>query len=99
MAITIPRFLESLGQIGLLPQAEIESIRAASAEGQDWSDLIKAHGPMSLSQAIACAIQAARGLEHAHVDRKMVAKRPDQRYNGDRQGLESIRGIWAIVKL
>ncbi len=35
-------------------------------EGDDLSQLVKKHGPMSVEQAIECIIQAARGLAHAH---------------------------------
>ncbi|HWC89555.1 MAG TPA: protein kinase, partial [Pirellulales bacterium] len=35
-------------------------------EGQDLAAIVKAHGPMSVSQAVDCVVQAARGLEHAH---------------------------------
>ncbi|HEX4147627.1 MAG TPA: protein kinase, partial [Pirellulales bacterium] len=35
-------------------------------EGQDLSAVVKAHGPISVPQAVDYMIQAARGLEHAH---------------------------------
>ncbi len=38
-------------------------------EGDDLSQLVKKHGPLSVEQAIECVIQAARGLAHAHVER------------------------------
>ncbi len=37
-------------------------------EGDDLSQLVKKHGPMSVEQAIECIIQAARGLTHAHAE-------------------------------
>ncbi|TXT23780.1 MAG: serine/threonine protein kinase bacterial, partial [Planctomycetota bacterium] len=38
-------------------------------EGDDLSQLVKKHGPLSVEQAIECVIQAARGLAHAHAER------------------------------
>ncbi|HWB09162.1 MAG TPA: SUMF1/EgtB/PvdO family nonheme iron enzyme [Pirellulales bacterium] len=35
-------------------------------EGQDLSALVKEQGPLSLDKALACLLQAARGLEYAH---------------------------------
>jgi serine/threonine protein kinase len=35
-------------------------------EGSDLSALVKKNGPMSVSQAVQCILQAARGLEYAH---------------------------------
>ncbi|HEX4147685.1 MAG TPA: protein kinase, partial [Pirellulales bacterium] len=35
-------------------------------DGQDLSEMVKAHGPMKVPQAVDFMIQAARGLEHAH---------------------------------
>jgi serine/threonine protein kinase/formylglycine-generating enzyme required for sulfatase activity len=37
-------------------------------EGDDLSQLVKKHGPLSIEQAIECVIQAARGLAHAHAE-------------------------------
>ncbi|MBC7815755.1 MAG: serine/threonine protein kinase, partial [Planctomycetaceae bacterium] len=37
-------------------------------EGDDLSQLVKKHGPLSVEQAIECIIQAARGLTHAHAE-------------------------------
>ena len=37
-------------------------------EGDDLSQLVKKHGPMSVEQTIECMIQAARGLTHAHAE-------------------------------
>ncbi len=38
-------------------------------EGDDLSQLVKKHGPLSVEQAIECIIQAAHGLAHAHAER------------------------------
>lgn len=35
-------------------------------EGSDLSALVKKKGPLSVSQAVQCILQAARGLEYAH---------------------------------
>ncbi len=35
-------------------------------EGSDLSALVKTNGPLSVSQAVHCILQAARGLEFAH---------------------------------
>ncbi len=35
-------------------------------DGQDLSALVKGRGPLSLAQAVDCAVQAANGLEYAH---------------------------------
>ena len=35
-------------------------------EGSDLSSLVKKSGPVSVDHAVACMVQAARGLEHAH---------------------------------
>ncbi|MGZ0173758.1 MAG: protein kinase domain-containing protein [Planctomycetales bacterium] len=35
-------------------------------DGRDLSSIVKSSGPMPLEQALACVIQAARGLEFAH---------------------------------
>jgi serine/threonine protein kinase len=35
-------------------------------EGSDLSALVRKNGPMSVSQAVQCILQAARGLEYAH---------------------------------
>lgn len=35
--------------------------------GQDLSRLVKQDGPLSVDRATSCILQAARGLEHAHV--------------------------------
>ena len=35
-------------------------------EGSDLSALVKKNGPLSVSQAVQCILQAARGLEYAH---------------------------------
>ena len=35
-------------------------------EGSDLSALVKKNGPMPVSQAVQCILQAARGLEYAH---------------------------------
>lgn len=35
-------------------------------EGSDLSALVKKHGPLPLSRALDCILQAARGLQHAH---------------------------------
>ncbi|HEX4149146.1 MAG TPA: serine/threonine-protein kinase, partial [Pirellulales bacterium] len=35
-------------------------------EGGDLSGLVKGHGPLSVDDALAFTLQAARGLEHAH---------------------------------
>jgi serine/threonine protein kinase len=37
-------------------------------EGNDLSQLVKKHGPLSVEQAIECILQAARGLAHAHTE-------------------------------
>ena len=37
-------------------------------EGDDLSQLVKKHGPLSVEQTIECIIQAARGLTHAHAE-------------------------------
>lgn len=35
-------------------------------EGEDFQQLVRKRGPLSIKQAIDCALQAARGLAHAH---------------------------------
>src|SRR5262249_43367347 len=35
-------------------------------EGSDLSALVKSNGPLPVEQAVACILQAARGLEFAH---------------------------------
>ena len=35
-------------------------------EGKDLSDIVQENGPLPVSQAVKCTIQAARGLEFAH---------------------------------
>jgi serine/threonine protein kinase len=35
-------------------------------DGQDLASLLKTQGPFSISQAVSCTIQAARGLHYAH---------------------------------
>ncbi|MBL8796961.1 MAG: protein kinase [Planctomycetia bacterium] len=35
-------------------------------DGSDLSRLVKTQGPLPVAQAVNCALQAARGLEHAH---------------------------------
>ena len=35
-------------------------------EGQDLACMIKQHGPLSITQAVDCIIQVARGLQYAH---------------------------------
>ena len=34
--------------------------------GRDLSEIVKAHGPLSVGQAVNCVLQAARGLAYAH---------------------------------
>lgn len=35
-------------------------------DGQDLASLVKQHGPFSVSQAVECIVQAAKGLDYAH---------------------------------
>lgn len=35
-------------------------------EGRDLSSIVKTHGPLSISSAVNCVLQAATGLEYAH---------------------------------
>lgn len=35
-------------------------------DGEDLSKIVKTRGPLSVEQAVACILQAARGLEYAH---------------------------------
>jgi serine/threonine protein kinase/formylglycine-generating enzyme required for sulfatase activity len=35
-------------------------------DGSDLASLVRTHGPLNVRQAVACILQAARGLAHAH---------------------------------
>ena len=42
-------------------------------EGKDLARLVRERGPLPVSQAVDCVIQAARGLEHAHAHASFTA--------------------------